>query len=122
MINAIVILILILGIIFGIQSFLKRASGKSCCSSGDSEVKIEPADKNRSDYKFRAYVRIEGMTCKNCARRIENALNSIDGVWAKVNLRKKAADVLLKKYTTAEVITDAVEGAGYKAADIEIRK
>ena len=29
------------------------------------------------------------MSCKNCAVKVENTFNSMDGVWAKVDLSKK---------------------------------
>ena len=40
-------------------------------------------------------VQIEGMTCEHCKNRVENALNRLEGVSAKVNLKKKTADLSL---------------------------
>lgn len=87
-VNVIIILIIAVGIVFGVRSVVRSAAGKSCCSGGDSIVKIGPSDNDRSHYPYRAEATVEGMTCKNCAERVTNALNSLDGVWAAVNLKK----------------------------------
>ena len=42
-------------------------------------------------------VQIEGMTCEHCKNRVENALNRLEGVSAKVNLKKKTAVVSMEK-------------------------
>ena len=41
-------------------------------------------------------VQIEGMTCEHCKNRVENALNRLEGVSAKVNLKKKTAVVSME--------------------------
>ena len=56
---------------------------------------------------------IEGMTCQNCAKRVENALNAIDGVWAEVDLKQKRAKVRQKEQIPVEKLCAAVEKAGY---------
>ncbi|MDD6039274.1 MAG: cation transporter [bacterium] len=40
---------------------------------------------------------IEGMTCEHCRARVESRLNELDGVSAKVNLKKKIAVVSMEK-------------------------
>ena len=40
---------------------------------------------------------IEGMTCEHCQARVEKALNGIEGVQAKVNLKHKEATVTLSR-------------------------
>ena len=120
MINAVIILILFVGILFGIKYFLRHAAGTSCCSGGNGSIRIEPKDKNRLHYAYRAEMDIQGMTCRNCALRVENALNSLDGVMAEVNLKKNTASVLLKKTGGEQVLTAAVAGAGYTVTDIRL--
>src|SRR5579859_7803409 len=63
---------------------------------------------------------IEGMTCASCARRIEKALNRVEGVKdASVNLATEQAKVF---YDPAEVTLDqmraAVEKAGYTVGEL----
>lgn len=62
---------------------------------------------------------IKGMSCGHCVRRVENALNEIDGVNAKVNLSTNSADVTLTKAVTDQQLITAVEEAGYEVASIK---
>ena len=41
----------------------------------------------------RRTIKISGMHCQNCANSVTRALNAIDGVAAKVNLRQNCAEV-----------------------------
>lgn len=56
---------------------------------------------------------IEGMSCAHCSRRVENALNELDGVSATVNLEEKSATLTLTKDVSADAIKEAVEDAGF---------
>ena len=53
------------------------------------------------------------MTCGNCARRVENALNALDGTWAEVDLGEKKAKVLLKNKPDINAMAKAVADEGY---------
>ena len=61
---------------------------------------------------------IYGMTCGQCAIRVENALNANEGVWAKVSLETSQADILLKKDMENSRLADVVEKAGYTVLSI----
>ncbi len=113
MINVVLILLVVLFALGGIRAVLKRAKGESCCSGGATEVKIGPADKNRKNYRYVASCGICGMKCKNCAARIQNALNSLDGTFAKVDFKKNRAEILLKSENAEETVRKAVSGLGY---------
>ena len=63
-------------------------------------------------------VQIEGMTCENSKNRVENALNRVEGVSAKVNLKKKTAVVSMEKEIEDMQLQKAVEQAGYKVIQI----
>ena len=65
-------------------------------------------------------VKIEGMRCENCHRRVQNALNSIDGVNAKVNGEKAEAIVKLGRDSDDSEIKKAVTDLGYKVTSISI--
>jgi len=64
-------------------------------------------------------VKIDGMTCEHCIRRIERALNSLDGVVAKISLKEKKATLTLTKEVENQVIIDAIEEAGYDVKSIK---
>ena len=55
------------------------------------------------------------MTCKNCAVRVENALNRIDGVWATVDFPQNRALVRMKTPVDEEALRAAVWKSGYVA-------
>lgn len=56
---------------------------------------------------------IDGMTCSNCVRRVENALNRLDGVWCTVDLGQRQARLRLKQPADERVLQEAVRQAGY---------
>lgn len=61
---------------------------------------------------------IEGMHCDHCKTAVENALNSIDGVTAKVNLKKNQATVTLTKEVSNQVLTDAIKEEDFSVVSI----
>ncbi len=56
---------------------------------------------------------IEGMSCAHCSRRVENALNELDGVSATVNLEEKSATLTCTKEVSMDTIQEAIEDAGF---------
>src|SRR6266508_1176279 len=62
---------------------------------------------------------IEGMTCASCVRRIEKALNRVEGVReASVNLATERAQVVYDPATAnLDALRAAVEKAGYQVRD-----
>ena len=65
-------------------------------------------------------LRIGGMTCASCVRRVERALNRVDGVeQASVNFASSTARVSLEDAIGADALVAAVERAGYDAAEFD---
>ncbi|WP_196251760.1 heavy-metal-associated domain-containing protein, partial [Burkholderia glumae] len=61
-------------------------------------------------------LRIEGMTCGGCARRVERTLAQIPGVaTAQVDLEAKTASVTCLPDVDAKTLAEAVTAAGYPA-------
>lgn len=96
----------------------KRSTAEDCNS-----VCPIPSDKinaNKETSKMiEKTVYINGMMCGHCSARVEEALNALDGVSAKVNLRKKYAAVTLTADVSDRVLTETVEKAGYKVVKIK---
>lgn len=67
-------------------------------------------------------IKIEGMHCDHCKAAVENALNGIDGVEAKVNLKKKEAIVNMTKDVADQVFIDAVSGEDFSVVSISEKK
>jgi copper chaperone CopZ len=63
-------------------------------------------------------LKIKGMSCSHCATRVEKALNSLDGVEAKVDLASNSAKLTLAKELSNEEIKKAVENVGYEVIEI----
>lgn len=62
---------------------------------------------------------IEGMSCGHCSARVEKALNAIEGVNAKVDLKAKTASVELSGEIGDDVLKAAVEDAGYEVVSVK---
>lgn len=116
MADFVIIGILIILIIIGIRSGIKHFKGEGGCCGGGSSVKVK-RKKLKQVVKQRTVV-IDGMTCEHCKARVESRLNSLDGVLAKVNLKRKTAVVSMEKDVEDEVIKKAIENAGYEVIDI----
>lgn len=67
-------------------------------------------------------IEIKGMTCEHCSGRVDKALNAIDGIEAKVDLKKNRANATYTKDVEDQVIKDAIEEAGYEVTSIKEKK
>lgn len=65
---------------------------------------------------------INGMSCGHCQARVEKVLNAMEGVEAKVELKKNRAIINLKKEMDDQILRDAVTEAGYEVASITEKK
>lgn len=111
--TAVLTALLVIVVVIAVKSYSKKlVSG--CCGGGDVP-KPRKVDKNPDHYSYHVMLQIEGMTCENCAKQVENALNAIDGVWAEVDLKQNRAKVRQKEQIPVEKLCAAVEKAGYQA-------
>ncbi|WP_244872770.1 MULTISPECIES: heavy-metal-associated domain-containing protein [unclassified Mycolicibacterium] len=62
------------------------------------------------------YLDITGMSCGMCSRRVQKALNKIDGVHASVSFATKTATVETDRDISPADLCDAVVAVGYGAA------
>ena len=65
---------------------------------------------------------INGMHCPKCSARAENALNSIEGVSAKVDLKKKCAVISMKEEVSDDKLMAAVAALGFEVGAIVKKK
>jgi len=56
---------------------------------------------------------IHGMSCQGCREAVEKALNSIEGVTAKVSLDPPKADIIMDRHIPTEKLQEAISGAGH---------
>lgn len=116
--TVIIIIVLIAVIAYSVRSYISKLF-VGCCGGGDSERKVKVTDRNKANYSYSVKIGIDGMTCGHCKARVENALNEIEGVWAKVDLGKKCAEVLMKKEISDEELGRIVSKSGYTVTGIE---
>ncbi|MDO5133218.1 MAG: heavy metal-associated domain-containing protein [Eubacteriales bacterium] len=97
----------------------KAKKGGGCCGDHEETVKKTAVkDRNRQHYPYRVTLCLGGMTCENCARRVENALNALPGVWASADISKKQAVVRMKEKLSEKELRGAVASAGYTVLEI----
>ena len=113
--NIIIVLIVAAIVVFGSISYIKKLKkGGDCCPEHEEATKsVKVKDRDKSHYPYEAKLAIDGMSCNNCVRNVENALNALDGTWASVSLEDNMATVLLKNPPDIEKLSKAVEDAGY---------
>ncbi len=67
-------------------------------------------------------IEVEGMHCDHCKAKVETALNALDGVSAKVDLKKKRAVAEIKSDVTDEALKQAVTDAGFTPGAVTEKK
>ncbi len=67
-------------------------------------------------------IEIKGMSCGHCQASVEKALNAIEGVEAKVDLKRNIATVDLKTDINDETLKNAVIDAGYEVVSVIEKK
>ena len=120
--NVIIILILVVLLSFAVKNSIRHFKGEgACCGGGSGSVRTKKPKKKKLDGPVigKRTIEISGMHCRNCVNSVTRALNSIDGVAAKVSLRDSRADVLLDRMVDENDLRHAVEGAGFKVISIK---
>lgn len=114
-VNIIIVLIVAAIVVFGSINYIKKLKkGGDCCPEHEEATKsVKVKDRDKSHYPYEAKLTIDGMSCNNCVRNVENALNALDGTWATVSLEDNMATVLLKNPPDIEKLSKAVADAGY---------
>lgn len=102
-----------------IRSYLKKLRN-GCCGAGEDGVKkVWPSDRNIEHYSYGWKIKIDGMSCKNCALRIENTFHEKEGFYAKVSLKNREAVVYVKSPVPKQELVEIVERAGYRVAGLK---
>lgn len=115
--NQIIVGILVVLVFIGLRSTAKHFQGKGGCCGGGSEVKVKR--KRLKHIVKQRMVHIEGMTCEHCKNRVENRLNELAGVSAKVDLKKKLAVISMETEVSDDRIIEIITKAGYEVVGIE---
>lgn len=62
------------------------------------------------------------MHCENCVRIVENAVNRIDGAWAKVDLPTNSARILLKAPKLETQVRMAIANNDFEVKDFVLKE
>ncbi len=112
--NLFIVVLLVIILVPAIMTAAKHMRGEGECCGGPKEKPLKKKMTGKPVKKIR--LTIDGMMCNNCRVRVENGLNAMDGVLAKVSLADKEAKVSLYKEIPVEEIIAAVEAMDYKAS------
>lgn len=119
MATAIVGILVLVALFFALKGVVKHWRGESsCCGGGDVKV---PKKKLTGTIVETKIVDIEGMTCGHCKARVEQALDTIDGAAAEVNLHRNHAIVKMTREVSNDEIRRALAGSGYTITGIHIK-
>lgn len=115
-----IVIVVILAVIlfFAVKNSIPHFRGEGgCCGGSGKEKLIKPAKLER--IIATKVIKIEGMRCENCNRRVQNALNQLDGVNAKVYGDRAEAVVKLGRDIEDIELEKAVTDLGYRVISIE---
>ena len=93
--------------------------GGGCCGSHEAAVRKTGAPRRkRGQYPWETRLTSGGMTCDNCARKVEKALNGVPGTRAKVSISDSIARVRTEEKPDAQSLKQAVREAGYTVLSV----
>lgn len=120
----VVLIILIVVLTVSIMGVIKRIKyGSSCCGERDAAPsKIKVKDKNKSHYPNAYSLKVDGMHCSGCVRKIENEFNKNEGMWAKADLENKRVKLLSKNTLDESIVSKIVSSAGFTMLSFEVLK
>lgn len=108
--NVIIIAIVAVILAAGIRSTVRHFKGQGgCCGDGG----YRPRKKKLSKVLYRKTFQVDGMHCKHCKNRVEEAINDIRGVAGRINLRKGELTVSYAEDVSDELIKEKIERAGF---------
>lgn len=114
----IIILVLAMIVFIAAKSARNRFSGDgSCCGSGGDKW-IDEKKKLNHPIIAEKEVRIQGMSCENCQRRIQRQLDRINGVSAEVDWKKGVAKISEDCEVSDDTIRRTIERLDYKVMSI----
>ncbi len=118
----ILILIMVLGIAAALYLITKKkiTRGSSCCGEHEAMVKkVKCKDMDPKHYPYHYLLKVEGMVCANCARRVENVFHETGQMMAKADLGKKEVRLFSKQVLDRRESAKLVEAAGYTLREFE---
>ncbi len=117
--DVVIISVVVIAVALVAVRYVRNIAHGGCnCGCGGSAPrkkvgKTVVADTDEGHYPYSVDLPIGGMSCQGCAENVQNALNALDGTWARVDLDARMAHVLTKQPADAAALEAAVRSAGY---------
>lgn len=111
------IAVLLVIVAFAVRGSIRHMRGEGGCCGGGS-VRAKPK-KLTEPVVEKKVVSVSGMHCENCQNHLTELLNELDGVSAKVSLKKQNAVVLAIRPVSDEELEETVRRAGYHVESIQ---
>ncbi len=108
--NTILVIIIIAVLILAIVPTVKHFKGQGGCCGGGGYT---PKKKKLKNVIAKKTFRVDGMHCQNCANRVMETVNDIDGLSADVKLKQGTVTVSYETDVADEVIKEKIEAVGY---------
>ena len=109
--NYIVIGIIAVIVVIAVISSIKHFKGEGGCCGGGS---YKPKKKKLPKVIYQKTFKVGGMHCDHCKNRVEEAVNDIQGVAGKVDLKKGELTVSYAEDVPDEIIKAKITRAGYE--------
>lgn len=119
--TVIIVLVLVAIAVLSVMSYVKKLRS-GCCGASDEKVKrVRVADRDKSHYPYSVVLTVDGMVCGNCAARVENALNELEGVWASADVEHGTVMVRMKQSLEEQLLRSTVNQiGGYTVMKVEV--
>ena len=120
MIDAVIVLLVIVVLMFALKGTVKHFRGEgACCCGGGSSSRTIPEKKLAGPKQGEKVMQITGMHCEKCVATVTKAINKIDGASAKVSLKKGQAVISYDRKLDNGVLRGAVEAQGFVVTEIK---
>ena len=117
--TAVIGCILFIVLVFAVKSCCKRIA-RGCCGQEKSAKALEAADRSEEHYPYRKYLEVEGMSCENCARKIQNAFHAWPDCWCTVSLQERTVRIRMKTQLEDQKLREIEEKLGYRVIKIYV--
>lgn len=67
-------------------------------------------------------LKVKGMTCGHCQKRVEDAVNKLPGLTGEVNLKKEEVLVTVSGEWNEDLVRSAITDAGYEVVSVADKK
>ena len=116
--NIIIIVILVVLVVVAVIKSIPHFKGEGgCCGGSGGAKRIKPKKLSRVTSVIN--VKIGGMHCEHCYARVQNALNLVDGLSARVYGSRNLAVVKSERAVDNEEITKIITELGYNVESIK---